>query len=283
MIIYKTTNLLNGKFYIGKDEKNNPKYLGSGKILKLAINKNGVENFKKEILEECPTKKELNEREKYWITKLSATTLGYNIAEGGTGGKTKFNTIHVYQFSKNGDFIKEWVSAAEIERTLNIDQSAITKACKGKLLSVKGFIWSYENNVTPFTDTRKTNVLQYDKQGFFIKEWNSIVDIKKEYQICDGHIQLVLDNPRKKAKGFIWLRKTNKILNKINVPKSGYFNNKNKIKINNIQQYNSEMNLIKTWDSVKEISDQLKINLSSIYKASYNNKKYKNYYWKIIK
>ena len=29
MIIYKTTNLLNGKFYIGKDEKNNPKYLGS--------------------------------------------------------------------------------------------------------------------------------------------------------------------------------------------------------------------------------------------------------------
>ena len=41
MVIYKTTNLLNGKYYIGKDEKNNSDYLGSGKILKLAINKNG--------------------------------------------------------------------------------------------------------------------------------------------------------------------------------------------------------------------------------------------------
>ena len=51
MVIYKTTNLLNGKFYIGKDEKNNPEYLGSGKILKQSISKHGVEQFKKEILE----------------------------------------------------------------------------------------------------------------------------------------------------------------------------------------------------------------------------------------
>ena len=79
MVIYKTTNLLNGRYYIGKDEKNNPDYLGSGKILKLAINKNGRENFKKEILEVCQTRKILNDREKYWIKSLSATTLGYNI------------------------------------------------------------------------------------------------------------------------------------------------------------------------------------------------------------
>jgi len=227
MIIYKTTNLVNGKFYIGKDEKNNPNYLGSGKILKIAIKKYGTENFKKEILEECNNKKELNEKEKYWITTLSATTLGYNIAEGGTGGKTKFNTTHVYQFNKNGDFIKEWNSAAEVERTLGIDQSAVIKACKRKLLSVKGFMWSYENNIKSFSDTRKIKILQYDKNGCFIKEWDSIVDVKKAYEICDRHIQLVLDKPNKTAKGFIWLRKKEKIIDKIEVPKSGYFNNKN--------------------------------------------------------
>lgn len=38
MVIYKTTNLINGKVYIGKDSNDDPKYLGSGKILKLAIN-----------------------------------------------------------------------------------------------------------------------------------------------------------------------------------------------------------------------------------------------------
>ena len=39
MIIYKTTNLITGKIYIGQDSKNNPKYLGSGKYLNLSIKK----------------------------------------------------------------------------------------------------------------------------------------------------------------------------------------------------------------------------------------------------
>lgn len=234
MVIYKTTNLINGKFYVGKDEVNNPNYLGSGKILKMAINKNGITNFKKEILEVCSSKEELNEREKFWISELSATTLGYNIAEGGTGGKTKFNTINVYQYSKDGEFIKKWSSAAEIERELKFDQSAITKACKGKLLSVKGFIWSYENNIQPYKDTRVKPILQYDKKGHFIKEWGSINEVKKQFNINDRHIQLVLDKPNKTAKGYIWLRKSDCIKNKIEVPKSGYFNNKNaKKKIKN--------------------------------------------------
>lgn len=47
MIIYKTTNKINGKIYVGLDTKNNPKYLGSGKIIKFAIKKYGKENFEK--------------------------------------------------------------------------------------------------------------------------------------------------------------------------------------------------------------------------------------------
>ncbi len=86
-VIYKTTNLINGMFYIGKDSYNNVKYLGSGIYLNRAINKYGKENFKKEILEECTSTKKLNEREKYWIKKLNAQNkkIGYNIASGGDG------------------------------------------------------------------------------------------------------------------------------------------------------------------------------------------------------
>ena len=51
MIIYKTTNLINKKIYIGQDTKNNPNYLGSGKYFKYALKKYGKENFSKEIIE----------------------------------------------------------------------------------------------------------------------------------------------------------------------------------------------------------------------------------------
>jgi group I intron endonuclease len=86
--VYKTTNLINGKIYVGQDLHNNPNYLGSGIALNNAIKKYGKENFKKETLEECDNKEILNLREVYWIDKLNAINTGYNIAKGGTGGDT---------------------------------------------------------------------------------------------------------------------------------------------------------------------------------------------------
>jgi len=88
MVVYKTTNLLNGKIYIGQDTKNNPKYLGSGVYLKRAIKKYGVENFNKEILETCLNVDELNEKEIFWINKFNSTNvnIGYNVSFGSQFG-----------------------------------------------------------------------------------------------------------------------------------------------------------------------------------------------------
>ncbi len=89
MIIYCTKNLINGKIYIGQDRYNNPKYFGSGLKLKQAIKKYGKNNFEKSILQECHSLEELNKAEKYWIKELKSQNrnIGYNIADGGTGGK----------------------------------------------------------------------------------------------------------------------------------------------------------------------------------------------------
>jgi phosphate starvation-inducible PhoH-like protein len=55
MEIYKITNLLNSKIYIGKDVSSDPKYYGSGVIINNAIKKYGIENFLKEnIIEISP-------------------------------------------------------------------------------------------------------------------------------------------------------------------------------------------------------------------------------------
>lgn len=88
--IYMTTNLINGKRYIGKHKYNGREnsYIGSGILLKKAIEKYGKENFKREILVECATYETLNEMEKYYIEKYDACNnkMFYNIATGGEGG-----------------------------------------------------------------------------------------------------------------------------------------------------------------------------------------------------
>lgn len=87
MVVYKITNLINGKCYIGKDKHNNPNYLGSGRRINSAIKKYGKENFIKEILEYCNTYDELRDREVYWIKKFNAAVSPdfYNIAEENFG------------------------------------------------------------------------------------------------------------------------------------------------------------------------------------------------------
>ena len=88
MIIYKTTNLINGKIYVGKDSHNNSNYFGSGKYIWNAIKKYGKENFKKEIICECNSKEELNKKEIFWIKELNSKDfkIGYNLTDGGDGG-----------------------------------------------------------------------------------------------------------------------------------------------------------------------------------------------------
>jgi group I intron endonuclease len=89
MIVYKTTNLLNGKIYIGSDINNNDNYLGSGLLLKRAVNKYGLEFFKKETLQVCLNKTELKNQETFWIRKLKPFhPFGYNISNGFWGGDT---------------------------------------------------------------------------------------------------------------------------------------------------------------------------------------------------
>ena len=52
-------------------------------------------------------------------------------------------SIPVLQFSKSGEFMKEWPSAKEAERQLKISQSHICSCLKGRSKSAGGFVWKY--------------------------------------------------------------------------------------------------------------------------------------------
>ena len=71
--IYMTTNLVNGKKYIGKQKGEiNDSYLGSGTLLLRAIKKYGKENFKKDILYISKNEKENSIKEREFIKYYNA-------------------------------------------------------------------------------------------------------------------------------------------------------------------------------------------------------------------
>tara|TARA_B110000858_G_scaffold178295_1_gene213987 strand:+ start:1318 stop:1938 length:621 start_codon:yes stop_codon:yes gene_type:complete len=88
-IIYKTTNLINYKTYIGCHQTTdlNDGYIGSGKLLKRAIVKYGIANFTCEILHQCATKEEMFAKEKDIVNETFVkNTMTYNLKVGGSGG-----------------------------------------------------------------------------------------------------------------------------------------------------------------------------------------------------
>lgn len=91
--IYMTTNLVNGKKYVGrcsKDERWSSGYLGSGVLLKQAIRKYGHENFERIVLAELSDSSSLREAidlEKEWLLKLDCkNSLDYYNMSNDTGG-----------------------------------------------------------------------------------------------------------------------------------------------------------------------------------------------------
>lgn len=88
-IIYKITNQLDGKIYIGKHQTKdlNDGYMGSGKMLKRAIEKYGLENFSKEILFQFDNEFDMNIKEAELVTKeFVKENTNYNLCPGGNGG-----------------------------------------------------------------------------------------------------------------------------------------------------------------------------------------------------
>lgn len=141
--IYKTTNIINGKFYIGKHKTKNLKdgYMGSGKLLRHAMRKYGIENFHKEILHVCESEKQMNALEK--ILVVPDKEINYNLCDGGKGGWSYLNK----QFLEK----EKWVRKGRISanRILNEKKSELAKL-------------KYQNNVKQCLNCGKT--LSYEKR-----------------------------------------------------------------------------------------------------------------------
>lgn len=107
--VYQITNLINGKIYVGKHKSSNHPadngYYGSGKQITAAIEKYGIENFKKEVLHFCSSLEEMSDKEAEIVTEDFVKRKDtYNMHKGGPGGWDHYNGTkkHSANSSKGG-------------------------------------------------------------------------------------------------------------------------------------------------------------------------------------
>lgn len=202
------------------------------------------------------------------------------LSEARTG--TFKNGTKIYQYDKNGNFVKEWRSIAEADRFFNSDNSAISKCINNKNNTSHGFYWSkikYDNFVNPvIRDT--IPIFQYDLDGNFIREWKSVKEAAAFYNVTDGAIESVLLEKTISSVGYIWKREYKNKVDK----------RQPRIKLKQINQLSLSNDILNSFSSMRELYETLyperkfKVIKDTILKVLNNNRKTAfGYKWQYIK
>lgn len=153
--VYEITNLVNGKKYIGKRSCKCPieddRYMGSGKILKQAQNKYGLENFKKEVLQVCNNEEEAYAWEDFYTMQVNAwdNSNYYNLRRGGVGGSSYMSKETLAKISIASK--KMWADENYRNKMISVLRSnGQTQEFKDKMSKISKTNWadeSYRNHM----------------------------------------------------------------------------------------------------------------------------------------
>lgn len=246
-VIYKITNNVNGKIYIGQTRatepirwqqhiwhaNNCPK--SDSVLLCYAIKKYGKENFQREIIEEC-NNDILNEREIYWINYYNSTdkNIGYNLTIGGEAC-CKYSDEEILEAFKQE---KTVIRASQL---IGMSRGAFSKR-----LQALGCV-----------TTREVPIEQYSLQGELLNIYNNATIASEETGISFSNIT---SSENITSGGYIWRRVNSTetiedLIGKLsrNIPA-----------LQGIEQYDTNGNLIKIFDSAGQASKETGINVSSI-------------------
>lgn len=207
--IYKITNTVNGKVYIGKTMltvkerwrehcKDSIKERCKDRPLYRAMRKYGKDRFTIEQLEECD-EKVLSDREIYWIDQYRSFRCGYNATLGG-GGKSYID------YDKIVDTYQKIGNQREVARTLKVDTETVRKALEFRHVETM-------SRATVIRNLCGNKVQMFSLDDRYIKDFPSARDAAKfatagkSIKSLDGaaiHISEVCKGKRKTAYGFKW-------------------------------------------------------------------------------
>lgn len=170
--IYMIKNKVNGMVYIGqtrqgkkrwtqhRTELRNNKHYNTH--LQNSWNRYGEDNFEFSVVEYCELD-DLNDKERYWISRYNSmcSVYGYNNESGGGVDKITKNRKRIFQYNKEG--LIRTFDGLKTSRKYGFSPKSVEKCCRNKKRLYKGFIFSYyplsinilPTYYTPFTGKKK--------------------------------------------------------------------------------------------------------------------------------
>ncbi len=328
--IYSIENKINHKVYIGqshnikvrwrhhRSDLNNNRHHNIR--LQNAWNKYGQKAFQFKIIEQTDAEN-LDNRQKYWITKYDSVNNGYNNDYGGGGiigykhPKQEIDKMRriqnpqiVLQFDLNFNLRNEWIGGvSHIGKQLGFTRQCILIRClhtikimspyknrywvyKNEYIS-QDFSWEkYINNVQVYFPNHKSeintkNIKQYTTDRKLLKIWDNIHDINKAGYNTTYINQILNKNGKRIYRGYIWCYSDYDF-------SDGYFDNINKYLnkcLNKIRKKVAKIDantlqIIKIYSSLTQAGKDNNVNASCICCAARSSMKKKScgYYWKYI-
>lgn len=218
-IIYKFTNQINNKIYIGLTTHplnvrlNQHMYdarHGSHFPFHLALQKYGLENFTYEIIDTADTVEELRNKEMYWIKFYDSYSKGYNATIGGDGHNRQSVRYYLVDIL-NGNILKEYKSAIEMrEAGYNVsDHDNITYIQYIPYMAIQAdnFDKLTSQQQLEYIYSRRPHVIcQLDLNYNLIKRWLNVGEILKQHpDYTKSCLHACLQGKRQTHHKFHWM------------------------------------------------------------------------------
>lgn len=281
-IVYCTTCKVNGKIYIGVHRTKTPYvfdgYIGNGievgwtiknphTAFQRALKKYGYSNFHRATLFVFDTAEKAYEKEAE-IVNLEFIKSGdnYNTNIGGLFPGLRFKSI--YQYDLNGNFIKEWWSVTEAYEYYGCYSNRFNMAIKEKRSAFNSYWSDIKVDKLDITNYRKsfhTEIYQYDLNGNFIKYYNHVKDILKDYPFKLASLKEAVAR-KAPIGGYYFISDFTNIYNLIK-ERNEVLN----ITDCSVSSYDKNGNLICIYRSIKDASKQTKQPVSVIKNEIKNN------------
>jgi hypothetical protein len=226
-VVYRH-NSPSGKVYIGitsvspysRWRKGHGYIHGFCKLFSAAIKKYGWDNIKHEILLENQSESAAIYAEKYLIKWYKIHGISYNITDGGhlggslvgrnhpmygrheehpmygRKGKDNPKSIKVYQYTRDGVFVKAWDGISEAARSFNNEHAAATsivQCCRYKMPSYGGYMWRYfyKEQIEDKAPAHVKPVFQYNIKGELINSFGQIKEVQDVLNISKNRLGII--------------------------------------------------------------------------------------------